>query len=100
MKSPSVGLLFIKFGKSPTRFRVNGKARILYEHPRLQDYPGAKMMIHLDANEIFPNCPRYIPNIENGRASPYVPKSGSRPKKPAWKDRSYIRGVLPENDPH
>jgi predicted pyridoxine 5'-phosphate oxidase superfamily flavin-nucleotide-binding protein len=100
MKSPSVGLLFMKFGKSPARFRVNGKAKILYEHPRLYDYPGAKMMIHLDANEIFPNCPRYIPDLEHGKASPYVPKSGRRPNKPAWKGRSYIKGILPENDPH
>ena len=92
--------LFIKFGKNAPRFRVNGKAEIRYEHPRLHDYPGAKMMVGLEAKEIFPNCPRYIPDIENGRASPYAPKSGRRPKKPAWKDRSYIRKILPENDPH
>ena len=99
-KSPWVGLLFVKFGRKPNRFRVNGKAKILYEHPRLCDYPGAKMMIRLDAREIFPNCPRYIPDIENGRASPFVPKIGRRPKKPIWKERSYIRGILPESDPH
>ncbi|MEM1161836.1 MAG: pyridoxamine 5'-phosphate oxidase family protein, partial [Pseudomonadota bacterium] len=59
-ESPSVGLLFIRFDGTSTRLRVNGSATIDFDHPGLKKWPGAKVMVHLQAREIFPNCPRYI----------------------------------------
>lgn len=99
-ESPNVGLLFIRFDGSSYRLRVNGPAALNYDHPRLADYPGAKVMVSLEAREIFPNCPRYIPDLANGAPSEYLPEAGEAPKKPAWKDRDYIKGLLPEQDPH
>lgn len=99
-ESPSVGLLFIRFDGSSYRLRVNGRAELRYDHPRLADYPGAKAMVRLSAREIFPNCPRYIPDLTAGKPSPYLPEAGAPLEKPQWKDRDYIRDILPAGDPH
>lgn len=98
--SPEVGLLFIRFDADTYRLRVNGRAEILDAHPRLAEFPGAKAMIRLAAREIFPNCPRYIPDLEGGRPSPHLPRAGEPLPKPQWKDRDYIAPILPAQDPH
>lgn len=100
LKSGRAGLLFIRMDGTSYRLRVNGAARIVYDHPRLGDYPGAKAMVLLEADEIFPNCPRYIPNLATATPSEYLPQTGETPSKPAWKERAYIRDILPEDDPH
>lgn len=96
----SVGLLFVTFDGSSTRLRVNGRATIVYDDPRLDDFPGAKMMVRLAAREIFPNCPRYIPDLGSGTPSAYTPERDRPLAKPDWKGRDYIRDILPERDPH
>ena len=98
--SPNVGLLFIRFGGRSDRLRVNGRAEILYDHPRLAEHKGAKMMVRLQAREIFPNCPRYIPDLTAGTASVYLPDADGPGAKPAWKERDYIGPILPGRDPH
>ena len=100
LRSPNVGLLFIRFGGTSDRLRVNGLAEIDFKHPRLAEYPGAKMMVRLAAREIFPNCPRYVPDLAGGRASEYLPGAEGPGTRPAWKDRDYIRPILPGADPH
>ncbi|MEM7056396.1 MAG: pyridoxamine 5'-phosphate oxidase family protein [Pseudomonadota bacterium] len=99
-ESPNVGLLFIRFDGSSTRLRVNGLARLMYDHPRLAETPGAKVMVHLEAREIFPNCPRYIPDLKGDIPSEYLPQMDKPLAKPQWKDRDYIRDILPDGDPH
>lgn len=99
-RSPEVGLLFLRFDGTSYRLRVNGRAEILDDHPRLADFPGAKMMLRLTAREIFPNCPRYIPDLAGGRPSDYLPERGRTLAKPDWKNRDTVRPVLPAGDPH
>lgn len=96
----SIGMLFIRFDGSSYRLRVNGSAELIYDHPRLADYPGAKAMIRVEAREIFPNCPRYIPDLSAGESSEYLPKAGAPVPKPVWKDRDYIKPLLASTDPH
>ncbi len=79
---------------------MNGAAEVLHDHPRLADYPGAKMMIRLEAEEIFPNCPRYIPDLASATASEFLPSKDKPLKKPYWKDFPFIRGILSKSDPH
>ena len=100
LKSGRAGLLFIRFDGSSYRLRVNGAASVVYEHPRLADYPGAKAMVHLDADEIFPNCPRYIPDLVRDTPSEFLPQTDKPLPRPAWKERDYIRDILPDADPH
>lgn len=100
LKSPDVGLLFMRFGGRSDRLRVNGRAEILFDHPGLARFSGAKMMVRLHAREIFPNCPRYIPDRAAGAPSVYWPGAEGPGAKPAWKERDYIRPILPGGDPH
>ena len=60
---------------------------------------GAKLVVRV-ACEIFSNCPRYLPDLVHDQASPYVPRPGSLPPAPEWKQRDYIRDILPRDDPH
>ena len=51
--------------------------------------------------EIFPNCPRYIPNLKNEELSVYTPREREEtPPAPEWKERDYIKNILPKGDPH
>ena len=95
LKSPRVGLLFIKFGAEPKRLRVNG-------HCTLGDLDEntAKLTVTLTADEIFPNCPRYIPDLTENAPSRYLPAENGVGEKPAWKSMEALRDSLPHNDPH
>ncbi|MFK7942151.1 MAG: pyridoxamine 5'-phosphate oxidase family protein, partial [Paracoccaceae bacterium] len=95
-----VGLLFMRLDGTSHRLRVNGTAELIYNEQSLSAFTGAKVLVRLTADEIFPNCPRYIPDLAQGQPSEYLPAAGEPLAKPVWKDRDYIRDILPENDPH
>ncbi|MEM7188469.1 MAG: pyridoxamine 5'-phosphate oxidase family protein [Pseudomonadota bacterium] len=99
-ESPSIGLLFIRMDGTSYRLRVNGDAALDFDDPTLANWPGAKVMIRLQVREIFPNCPRYIPDLASDTMSEFLPQTGKPLAKPAWKDRDYIQAILPEGDPH
>jgi predicted pyridoxine 5'-phosphate oxidase superfamily flavin-nucleotide-binding protein len=96
--NPAVALLFIDF-ENPRRLRVNGRASLLFEDPLLSEFRGAQAMVRIQADRIFPNCPRYIPRMQVLEASPYVPRAGGEPPVPAWKTREVFNEVLPRDDP-
>ncbi|WP_137703035.1 pyridoxamine 5'-phosphate oxidase family protein [Marimonas lutisalis] len=96
LKSPRAGLLFIRFGPEAQRLRVNGNCTLAEVETPL----GPKLRVTLEADEIFPNCPRYIPDLAGGAPSPYLPDETGMGKKPWWKDLEPLRDALPENDPH
>jgi len=96
--NPAVALLFIDF-EQPKRLRVNGRASLLFEDPLLSEFRGAQAMVRIQADRIFPNCPRYIPRMQVLEASPYVPRAGGEPPVPAWKTREVFNEVLPRGDP-
>jgi len=92
--NPHVGLLFIDFEK-PRRLRVNGSASIDDQDPLLHDFPGAQLIVRVEAYAIFPNCPRYIHNMQTGELSVYAPRENHEPPEPAWKSFSDFSDVLP-----
>jgi hypothetical protein len=96
VKSPHAGLLFIRFGSAPKRLRVNGTCELSDR----QTPEGPKLTIRLQADEIFPNCPRYIPDLSKVAASPYLPDENGAGAKPNWKDAEDLKSSLPKNDPH
>lgn len=96
LKSPRVGLLFIRFGAQPKRLRVNGICTLL-DGPTAD---GQKMIVRVEADEIFPNCPRYIPDLTKAAASPFIPDETGASVKPDWKNAEDLCGALPANDPH
>lgn len=85
MVNANVGLLFIALDGAPRRLRVNGTARIDQNDPLMGETVGAQMIVRVEARNIFPNCPRYIPTLELAQMSPDTPTPGVEPVEPAWK---------------
>jgi hypothetical protein len=99
-KNPNIALLFVFFDGESRRIRINGKATILTDEAALGRHYGAKFVVRIEC-EIYPNCPRYIPNLADKEPSPHVPRQGQgTPPPPEWKTRDYIRDILPNDDPH
>jgi predicted pyridoxine 5'-phosphate oxidase superfamily flavin-nucleotide-binding protein len=99
-KNPNVGLLFVRFDGKSRRIRVNGRASVHDDAESLGRHFGAKLVVRI-ACELYPNCPRYLPNLADGEESPHVPRDGRGiPPPPEWKRRDYIRDGLPGDDPH
>lgn len=96
LKSPRVGLLFIEFGPQPKRLRINGSCALVDRTTS----EGHKMTVQVDADEIFPNCPRYIPDLSKAAPSSFIPDRTGASAKPDWKNADDLRDALPENDPH
>ena len=96
--NPNVGLLFVSFTE-PKRLRLNGLASIDEADPLLAEYPGAQLVVRVEAREVFPNCPRYIHRYELAERSRFVPRAGTEPPVPDWKRREWARDVLPYGDP-
>jgi predicted pyridoxine 5'-phosphate oxidase superfamily flavin-nucleotide-binding protein len=92
--NPNVGLLFIAMHGKPKRLRVNGTASVRDDDPLLTQTVGAQLIVRVKARAIFPNCPRYIPNMQLVSPSDYVPKRGCEPVEPAWKSFEDFKDVV------
>lgn len=88
-----VGLLFIDFERQ-SRMRVNGTARVSFDDPLLEEYPEATAIVHVTAEQIFPNCPRYIHKMELVERSVFVPQAGCETPEAGWK--AHFADALPE----
>lgn len=93
--NPHVGLLFIAMGEAPKRLRVNGRAEVVSDDPMIEAIPGAQLLVKVTPLDIFPNCPRYIPNLELKAASPYLPAAATPPLEPKWKSFETFADVVP-----
>ena len=93
--NPQIGMLFLTMGEKPQRLRVNGRATLSFDDPLLQDFPGAQLIVHVVPEHIFPNCPRYIPDLGAGVPSQYLPAADVPPKEPAWKGFDAFKDVVP-----
>jgi predicted pyridoxine 5'-phosphate oxidase superfamily flavin-nucleotide-binding protein len=93
--NPHVGLLFIAMGEAPKRLRVNGRAEVVSDDPLIAATPGAQLMVKVTPTDIFPNCPRYVPNMSLAEASPYIPAAGIPPVEPKWKAFGMFADVVP-----
>ncbi len=93
--NPNVGLLFLRIGEKPERLRVNGRAELAFDDPLIAETPGAQLLVHVTPEHIFPNCPRYIPELEFKTPSLYAPKAGVEPVEPAWKSFEMVKDVVP-----
>jgi uncharacterized protein len=92
--NPEVGLLFISF-EHRRRLRLNGTASIDPTDDLLPSWPGALLVVRVQAREVFPNCPRYIHRYELVERSHYLPRAGTEPPVPDWKRTTWASDVLP-----
>jgi hypothetical protein len=95
--SPPAGLLFVDWQR-PARLRVNGTASIAQDDPLRSSWDGAQQVVRLAIEQVFPNCPRYLPRMQMVEASPYAPAAGHQPPRPGWKDDPRFKDALPERD--
>jgi uncharacterized protein len=96
--NPQVGMLFIDF-ESPKRLRVNGRATVDEKDPLLAEFAGADLIVRVQPEAVFPNCPRYIHKLQLVEMSTYAPQPGVTPPIPNWKLRPEFTEVLPPGDP-
>lgn len=94
-ENAALGLLFIAMQAAPKRLRVNGTAELVFDDPLLPEFEGAQALVRVTPQHIFPNCPRYIPDLKNGELSPYTPCAGVERNEPAWKQFDDFRDVVP-----
>lgn len=94
-----VGMLFIDMHGKPRRLRVNGTASVSRDDPLLTQTIGAQLVVRVRARAIFPNCPRYIPQFSLAEESKYVPRPGSAPLEPSWKDFADFRDYVHPRQP-
>lgn len=97
--NPHVGLLFIAMHDKPKRLRVNGVARISDADPLLGEAVGAQLIVRVEAKAIFPNCPRYIPDMQMTGHSIYTPQPKCEPLEPAWKSFDSFKDVVHPRHP-
>ena len=67
-KNPNVALLFVNFDGKSRRIRINGYASIHHDAQSLKLHFGAKFVVRIKC-EIYPNCPRYVPNLHDKELS-------------------------------
>ena len=95
LANPHVGLLFISMNERPVRLRVNGRAEVVSDDPLMAEIPGAQLLVKVTPTDIFPNCPRYIPDMSTGRASSDTPQAGVAADEPRWKTYPDFADVTP-----
>lgn len=95
---PAVGMLFIDL-RSPRRLRVHGRARIGDGSAGAPAFHDAQLVVIVEVEQVFPNCPRYIHRTELVERSKFVPRAGEPTPVPAWKQMEWARDVLPADDP-
>jgi predicted pyridoxine 5'-phosphate oxidase superfamily flavin-nucleotide-binding protein len=98
LENPHVGLLFIQWSDRPMRLRVLGRASIDHNDPLLSGFVGAQLVVRVQADRIFDNCPRYIHRMQLQSYSPYAPVAGAESPIPQWKRNPMFRDSLPERD--
>ena len=99
LANADVGLLFIAMHGKPQRLRVNGTATVSRQDPLLASTVGAQMIVRVTARVIFPNCPRYIPDMQLVDPSVYAPRPGCDPPEPAWKNFESFKDYMHPRQP-
>lgn len=93
-----VGLLFVDLEHGQHRVRVHGRASIRSDDPLAAELPGAELIVRVEVEEIFPNCPRYVHRYQKLEASRFVPRKGEIAPLPDWKRIDAFQDVLSERD--
>jgi len=92
--NPWVGILFIDFGDNAKKLRVNGRASFKSENVN----DPTEITVIVSITDIFPNCPRYLPDVLVTGESVYNPALGYTPPDPFWKSKPDLEPFLPKNN--
>lgn len=95
---PEVALLFLRYGDAPKKLRVHGRARVMKDDPLIAEMPGAQLIVRVEVERIFDNCPRYLHDVRIDGYSRYVPEPGHDAPIPDWKRNPTYADALPQKD--
>lgn len=98
-QNSKVGMLLIDF-EVPHRIRIHGEARMDLNDPLVGTFPGAELVIRVQIEDIFINCPRYIHRYKRIESSKYAPQADCPTPLPQWKRIDGLQDALPERDKH
>lgn len=90
-----VALLFIRQNDNANRIRIHGTGRVLLDESDLSQFEGAEAVVEIQVSRVFPNCPRYIHDLESGTISEFAPGGSTPPPEPEWKQWDTFADVLP-----
>ncbi len=98
LENPRVGLIFVRWTDAPKKLRVQGRASLHFDDPLIDEMPGAQLIIRVEAERIFDNCPRYLHRMILDEYSVYAPRAEHDPPMPDWKRNPAYRDALSERD--
>lgn len=90
-----IGMLFIDF-ETPHRLRLHGTATVSREDVLLNDFQEADLIVRVEIEEVFVNCPRYIHQYSRKETSKYVPQTDCETPLAQWKRIAPLQPVLDE----
>ncbi len=92
-----IGMLFISF-EMTHRIRVLGTGSISQDANLLTHYKVADFVVTVKLEELWQNCPRYIPKFDKVRNSRYLPCDDFETPLAEWKRVDSLHDVLPPAD--
>jgi hypothetical protein len=95
-ETAKVALLFIRQTGKANRIRIHGTAQVLLQEVDLSDFAEAEAVVEVKIGRIFPNCPRYVHDLESGTLSEFAPGGPIPPPEPEWKQWDSFVDVLPQ----
>jgi hypothetical protein len=90
-------LLFIDF-ETPHRLRVQGSATIQFNDELLSTFHGADLVVRVQVESVFVNCPRYVHELKRVEPSRYVPRVNAPTPYPQWKRIDAFQSALAARD--
>jgi len=88
-----VGMLFIDF-ETPHRVRVHGTASVSKDDSLLSEYEEAQLIVRVEIEEVFVNCPRYIHQYTREKTNQYVPQANCETPLAQWKRIEPLQPLL------
>lgn len=93
-ETAKIGMLFIDF-ETPNRMRVQATARLVEDHPLMDEYPGALALVTANVDKVFLNCARYIHKHQRVETvNKYVPDTEGNQPYPSWKRIDLVKDAL------
>ncbi len=96
--NPRVHVLFIDFA-TQQRLRVAGRASLAFEGTLVESFYGARFVVKVAVDRVFPNCKRYIPKMEVTEPARHIPREGQATPVADWKRCDWAYDALPADDP-
>ncbi len=90
-----VGLLFQDF-EEPGRLRAKGRATLTRDPSVVEQWHECNLAVEVKLEQIWVNCPRYIPRYQRIEGSEFVPSKDCETPVPEWKAMPLFEDVLPK----